>query len=190
AAARTPIGHDRAEDPDRVARRARQAVGRALGLRHESRTLDQVAGRISADGQLREKHEVGFRLLGPAPETPDLLGIAGEIPDGRIDLGDRDPQRPSPVSQRSTRGPKTDRLAWALPGATRSKTGGVPPWRQWRRSRASVGTRRPPAARLPRPSARTGPPEPFPRSCRRAPAARPWRRRRGRPQTPAPRRFR
>jgi hypothetical protein len=100
AAARAPVRRERAEDPHRLARGAGDPVRGCLGGRDERRALDEVPGRVSADGQLGEEDEVGPGFLGAAPVRQDLRDVAGEVADGRIDLRDGDPQRrPTPFSQ-------------------------------------------------------------------------------------------
>ena len=54
------------------------------------RTLDQVPGRIAADGQLGEQDQAGAGRPRLLREVDDLGGVAGEIPNCGIDLSQRD----------------------------------------------------------------------------------------------------
>ena len=49
------VARERAEDPERGAGRARDPRAAASAVRDEVRPLDQVAGRVAADGELRER---------------------------------------------------------------------------------------------------------------------------------------
>src|SRR6185437_5612133 len=52
--------------------------------------LQQVGGRVAADGEFRKEHETGSALRGPLSEFKNLAGVPVEVADGGIDLGERD----------------------------------------------------------------------------------------------------
>ena len=81
-----PSRRARARGP--VARAIRVAA--ALGRRDERAPLEQVPRRVAADGELRKEHDVGALRLRAAAGCEDLLGVAGEVADRRVDLGDGD----------------------------------------------------------------------------------------------------
>ena len=58
----------------------------------ERRLEHQVLGRVAADGQLGEDHQVGAQLrrLGVGGQHP--VDVAVEVPDDRVDLGPGEPQ--------------------------------------------------------------------------------------------------
>jgi len=64
--------------------------GAAGGL--ERRLEHQIFGRIAGDEQLRIDHEVGALPGRGGARAARLVGIAGDVADGRIELGDGDRQ--------------------------------------------------------------------------------------------------
>ena len=58
--------------------------------RQKARLLKKIGGRISADGKLGENGQPRAQRGGAAAGRDDFFKIPGEIPDGRIDLGQCD----------------------------------------------------------------------------------------------------
>ena len=63
------------------------AGGQEMGLQQ------QVLGRVAVDRQLREHHQLGAGLAGALDAVDDLGGVAVDVTDGGVDLGQRDAQR-------------------------------------------------------------------------------------------------
>ena len=60
------------------------------GAGDEGGFLEQVGGRVAADGELGKEHEISASVLGAAGEFEDLLGVSVKVADGGVDLGERD----------------------------------------------------------------------------------------------------
>ena len=71
-------------------RNVREGVGAGA---HEGRPQQQVLGRIAAQGQLRGQDEVRPLGMRTACGLDDLPGIALEVADGGVDLGQCDLHR-------------------------------------------------------------------------------------------------
>ena len=61
--------------------------------RQEVRLQQQVLRRVAVDRQLREDDELGAGLPCARYLVADLGGVAVDVADGGIDLGERDAQR-------------------------------------------------------------------------------------------------
>jgi hypothetical protein len=55
----------------------------------EGGLFDEIARRIAANGEFGKKNQLGAGLAGALGEIDDFRGVAVEIPDGRIDLSQR-----------------------------------------------------------------------------------------------------
>ena len=53
----------------------------------ETRTQEKILGRVTGDGEFWEGHEIAPHRLGLVDDAADLLDVAVEITDDRIDLG-------------------------------------------------------------------------------------------------------
>src|SRR2546422_11375267 len=62
-----------------------------IGL-DESRLEQEVLGRVARDGQLGERHELAAQRAGPLDRLDDLLHVALEIADRRVDLSEPHPE--------------------------------------------------------------------------------------------------
>src|SRR5205814_5369750 len=71
----------------------------------ERRPLQEVAGGIAAQGQLRENQEVDPRPLRPAERLVDEREVPGEIPNGGVDLAKGDAHAPDCSARGTGRGP-------------------------------------------------------------------------------------
>ena len=196
ASGRPRVRDERSEDPGRVARRPRDLRGGALARRDELVSLDEVARRVAADGELRKEDEVGAGGLGAASVLDDLRRVAREVADRDVDLRDGDLQRRAPGRRAPCGEPPSQARAGARrggrpasavrgPGAsTKGRGPRSPPSRSFRSTAARPPTR---ACRRRRPTAPRGRKWPS-RSCvRTARGAAPWRRTRGTPRSRAPR---
>jgi hypothetical protein len=65
-----------------------QVVERLQALRHEPGLEHEVLRRIARQGQFRSHHQVRAAFQALAVGGQNAFGVAGEIPDNRIDLGD------------------------------------------------------------------------------------------------------
>ena len=68
----------------------REAFDRRLHAVLEERLEDQILGRIAAQHQLAEDDEIGVRARGLLARLQDLGGVAVDIAQDRVDLGDGD----------------------------------------------------------------------------------------------------
>ena len=68
------------------------SVDRALAGGEKRRLQHQVFRRIAGDEELGEEHQVGALAGGVRPRLARLGEIAGNVADGRIELGDGDAQ--------------------------------------------------------------------------------------------------
>ena len=85
-----PVLHERADEKSRPARAARERRERARALPDERRALEKVSRRVAADRELGEDRQVRAGVLGPRESMDDARGVAGEVPDGRVDLAERE----------------------------------------------------------------------------------------------------
>ena len=60
-----------------------------FGAGDEDGFLQQIGGRISADGQFWEDDELRVRINGTLRKLKNFPDVTVEVPDGRIDLGKR-----------------------------------------------------------------------------------------------------
>ena len=51
---------------------------------------EQVAGRVAADDQLGQDHQVCALFAGPGDGVGDASGVGGEVADGGVELGEGD----------------------------------------------------------------------------------------------------
>jgi hypothetical protein len=80
---------------DDVQARAVGQLGRQLAQgagagRHEGRAQQQVLGRVARQRQLGRQHQLGALRMGLAGSLGDQAGIAGQVADGGVDLGQGD----------------------------------------------------------------------------------------------------
>ena len=66
------------------------AVERGQVLRHEGAAQDEVLGWVAGDGQLRQHDEVAGGRFGVADGGANAVGVAIEVADGGVDLGEGD----------------------------------------------------------------------------------------------------
>ena len=66
----------------------RQPSERVLRRRHERLAEDEVLHRVPGQHHLRERHELRPGVGGLAGPAADRRGVAGEITDRRVDLGE------------------------------------------------------------------------------------------------------
>ena len=71
---------------------ARQRLDRGAAGRLERRLEHQVFRRIAGDEQLGKRHEIGAQRGRLVARAAHLVGIAGDVADGRIELRQRDIQ--------------------------------------------------------------------------------------------------
>jgi hypothetical protein len=57
----------------------------------EPRAHQQVFRRVAREGELWKGDEIGAKLAGTLSVVDDLSGVAIEVADGGVDLGERDP---------------------------------------------------------------------------------------------------
>src|SRR6185295_18891687 len=55
-------------------------------LLDEGGALEEVAGRVAGEAELREDDQLGAELAGAADVLQDLVDVAGNIPDRGVDL--------------------------------------------------------------------------------------------------------
>src|SRR5207245_9998439 len=60
---------------------------------HESRLEDQVLRGVAGEGQLRKADDVDVLLAGAVDPLRDQARVAGQVADGRVDLGQPDSKR-------------------------------------------------------------------------------------------------
>ena len=63
---------------------------RLLGAGEEGGFFEEVGGRVAADGEFGEDYKVGGLGGGTRGEVEDEAAVAGEVADGRVDLGESD----------------------------------------------------------------------------------------------------
>ena len=80
----------RAADDDRDGQTDREFGNRCLARRHERRAQHEILGRIAADRKLRRDDQLGTLFGGTVDRSADQRGIAGEVADRRIKLGERE----------------------------------------------------------------------------------------------------
>src|SRR5438270_2384991 len=68
----------------------RDALSRLLILSDEGRLFHEIAGRIPTNAQFGKDDETGAGLRGAAAEVDDARGVPAEVPNGRVDLPERD----------------------------------------------------------------------------------------------------
>ena len=73
-----------------LARSEGQFVHRGTAAGKEAGLFKKVGGRIAADGELGEDGEARTLLRRSPADSDDSFEISGEIPNRRIDLGQRD----------------------------------------------------------------------------------------------------
>ena len=64
------------------------ALQGGLVVADEGLAQEQVLGRVAGDGQLREGDDVGAEVAGAVGVVDDLVGVALEVADGGVDLGE------------------------------------------------------------------------------------------------------
>src|SRR5581483_11809571 len=67
-----------------------QLVKRGAVVLDKGAAQDEIFRRVAGDGQLRETDEVDAQLPRPLDLANDAGGVAGEVADGGIDLGQTD----------------------------------------------------------------------------------------------------
>ena len=82
-----------ADDRDDVDRLGRELGERARDLVEEVRLEQQVLGRVARQRELGEEHERRSALARLDGRGGDLVGVAGDVADRRVDLGQRAAQR-------------------------------------------------------------------------------------------------
>jgi hypothetical protein len=82
----------RADERDEALGRARDLVEHGPRGPYESRPQEQVLGRVAGHRELREDGEVGLGGARFGEEGEDLLAVAVEVSDDRVQLGEREPQ--------------------------------------------------------------------------------------------------
>ena len=80
-----------ADEGGDAARRACHLLGRGLGRADEARPEEQVLRRVARDRKLGEEDEIGFLRFRLLQSPEDALGVAVEIADDGVDLGEREP---------------------------------------------------------------------------------------------------
>ena len=80
----------RAADDDRDGQPDREFGNRCLARRHERRAQHEILGRIAADRKLRRDDQLGTLFGGTVDRSADQRGIAGEVADRWIKLGERE----------------------------------------------------------------------------------------------------
>ena len=78
----------------------RRSVDRAPRGAHEPGTEQQVLGRVAGDDELGEEDEVGVRVARPLEPLDDPGGVAVEVADDAIDLGECESHRFSPLGRK------------------------------------------------------------------------------------------
>jgi hypothetical protein len=78
------------DERDGVVRGAGDRVQRLVCRAHEPRPQQQVLGRVTGDGELREEDEVGLGAAGLLDRLEDSRAVAVEVADGGVDLCERD----------------------------------------------------------------------------------------------------
>ena len=82
-----------ADECDDAARLGGEILERGADLVEEGGLEQQVLGRVAADRELR-KHDQRRSLLASGGRLlRDLAGVARDVTDGGVDLGERDPQQ-------------------------------------------------------------------------------------------------
>ena len=77
---------------------SRDLAGRARGRADERGAEQEVFRRIAGDRELGEDDEPGAGVAGLGDPRDDAVAVAVEVADGRVDLGERQPHRFSPIS--------------------------------------------------------------------------------------------
>ena len=85
------VGIDEADDGGDAAQRLlNDALEGPQVIEDEAAAQQQVLGRVAGQRQLREGDEVGAEVAGAVGVLDDLVGVALEVADGGVDLGQRD----------------------------------------------------------------------------------------------------
>ena len=138
------------DDRDDVHRLGGDPLQRLAGIGEEVLLEQEVLRRVAGDRELGEEDDLGTRLPRLAQAREDLLGVAGDVADGGVELGQSDPHQQS--SMRVGRGClRIRRLkTWRARGrvARPGASAGSPPGGAGRRSRGR-GRRSPPAGHRP-----------------------------------------
>ena len=90
----------RADERDDPAGRLRELLDRPPRCAHEAGPQQQVLRRVARDDELGEEDEVGVRVAGLRHPLDDLCGVAVDVPDDAIDLGERESHRFSPLGRK------------------------------------------------------------------------------------------
>ncbi len=79
-----------ADDEGHLAGFTGEVVERLQAFRHELRFEHQIARRVAGEREFGGEHDLRARIEAFAVGREDAFGVAGEVPDHRIDLGDAD----------------------------------------------------------------------------------------------------
>ena len=82
----------RPDEGDASVRGAGDLLERVARGPHEPGPEKEVLGRVAGDRELREDDEIGAFAPCVGEEREDLLAVAGEVADDRVQLRERDPQ--------------------------------------------------------------------------------------------------
>ena len=83
---------------DGVAHVLRDLVQGPPARRQEMGLEQQVLGRVAVHGQLREHDQLRARVDAAVQVVADLARVAVDVADGRVHLGQRNPQRPGDLA--------------------------------------------------------------------------------------------
>ena len=106
-----------ADDRDDASRVGGDPLDRGARVGEEVLLEQQVLGRVAGDRQLGEERELRAGLACARELLANLGLVAGDVADGGVDLGERDPHSPSPYLSAGSRRRAVAELSarWSAP---------------------------------------------------------------------------
>jgi hypothetical protein len=98
------------DEGDDAARLAGDLLQRFLGRADEARSQQQILGWVGGDGELGQEHEVGLCASRFRDRLQDARAVAVEVPDGGVDLRERESHSVLDYQSKTSR----QRLRWRL----------------------------------------------------------------------------